>query len=219
MRRTVPVASLAIATFLAVAPTSGAGATGSNPISAGYIAQFGARAVTFDGSVNVPAARCLNRQGLDGYLTTTFGLVGPSGEGYEQISTTCPGGKPDYTATVTTSLGSSVSEPVSAGDKVTFAATVSPTVESYTLTDSSSGSISRTGPGFSVTEVEALQEAQAGPFPKFAELKFGPISFDGATWAQLDPMGYDQVDGQTVQLKVNPLNRDGAFHVKYVSQG
>jgi hypothetical protein len=221
MRRIVPVVSLAIGMILVPMSVAAgvAGATGSNNISAGYIAHFGVQTISLHGSVNVPVAKCLNKQGLDGYLTTTFGLGGSSGGGYEQISTTCPDGTPVYEATVINSIGASVSESLSAGDTVTFAATVSSTSESYTLTDSRSGSLSLTGPGFGADEAEALQEAQAGPFPKFAELKFGPISVNHATWAQLDPTGFNQVDGQTVQLKVSTLRRSGAFHVKYVSQG
>jgi|HubBroStandDraft_1064217.scaffolds.fasta_scaffold146178_2 hypothetical protein len=220
MKRFVLAVSLAFGTILALAATGVAGATTNNPTSAGYIAQFAAQTVTFDGSVNVPAAKCLNAQGDDGYLVTTFGLVGTNGDVFGQITTTCPAGVPTYTATVSDLAGGSASEPVSAGDTVTFATTVSPTSESYTLTDSSSGPISLTGPGFAVTQAQVLQEAQVGPFPKFALLKFGPITFNGASWAQLDPTGYNQANnGTTVQLKVGKLHKDGAFHVKYVSQG
>lgn len=208
-----------VAISLFCLPSEGAGAVGDNPISSGYIASFSSQPTTFRASFTVPKAKCLNSQGDDGYLATELYLTGPDGAGGALVYTTCPDGTPAYSAELVTSTGTTVSEPVAPGDTVTFKGSANPSGETYHLGDPGHGHLELTGSGFAVDGVQATEEAQAGPFPTFKKIAFTSLAVDGQPFGALNPAGYDQVDGSTIELKVSNLQAEDDFSVKYISQG
>ncbi len=220
MRRVIGALSLTCGVVLALLPAETAGAVGNSPISAGYIATFPQQSTTLNATFTVPKAKCLNAQGLDGYLATEVFLTGPDGSGGALVYTTCPSGSPTYSAELLTSTGTTESEPVAPGDTLVFKGSAGSSSETYHLNDSTSHDhIDVIGPGFPVDGAQATEEAQAGPFPKFKKVKFSGLEVNSEPFGNLNPTGYDQVDGSVVQLQVSALKLGTAFSVTYVSQG
>jgi hypothetical protein len=211
--------SLACGVVLALLPPADAGAVGDSPISAGYIASFSTQSTTFSATFTVPKAKCLNSQGLDGYLSTEVFLTGPSGGGGALVSTTCPDGAPVYSAELVTSTGATVSEAVAPGDTLAFKGSANPSAESYHLDDPGRGHIKIAGSGFAVDGVQATEEAQAGPFPKYKKIEFSALVVNAQPFGALNPTAYDQTDGSVIEQQVSALKHEIAFSVKYLSQG
>jgi hypothetical protein len=219
VRRFALLSALALVVALVAFPLAEAGAQESDPTFAGYVSTFASQPASVSVTFNVPKAKCLNKQGLDGYDTMDVDLVSDSSTSAMDLGITCPSGVTTYAIGIYTGSGS-VSSAVTPGEVLTFQATPEAGEIAYSITGEGISPLTIDGPLFSSTSVDMGMTAGSGPFPKFSAWKFSHAVVNGEPLASLDPTGYDQESGSTLQVKTSAItDRGESFDLKYVSQG
>jgi hypothetical protein len=209
-----------------VSQASAAPLTSTPGDEAAYVSQFsGVSQPRLNLVIKVPTITCTSKVTSPVYDTGSIFGTNSSSQ-YETalvtVTASCNGLTPSYTAKgVVDDSTSSSTVVVNPGDSINVALIATPTFETASFGDSTSGGGTFVdGIGFNATGAGvAVQGGGGSGFPKFTATKFSALELNGAALGASNPTAYDQVDalGKT-EIKVGALSATGkAFTATFVA--
>jgi hypothetical protein len=197
---------------------------GTSNFVAGYVEQVTpAGPYTATATFNVPTLDCSSSPTSDLipvlFVNGTLANDTQSESGLD-IFQSCSGTTPQSVLQLASDGAGSPMVAIPTGTQITFAASVTPTSESYHVTIGSRtvnfGGAGLTNPFLQTTFQGGFG---SGDFPPFATSAFRNITVDGQPFAASDPNGFNQVDGEgNVMIQTSPFSTNGkAFALTYVT--